>query len=293
MKAYPQSTGIDTIPADARIITPGGQSIPAHCSILASASPVLESLLYQPTRRRWNAHDHKTIFIPGVPYEAIEAFLSLIYSPRCLKKETGKEAMKMYGMHLLVLSHAYSIGWLKRAAELALAEQLTTEVVVDVLHLARQCDASQLYIRCMKWIAKNFAAVEKTEGWRFVHAHDPWLEINVLQFLQDTDLRINRRRKKMWEQGLYLQLSEAMECLVHICTEGCIGVGPYDMNLARVHVRASKHARAYNFSFATSQFADGSKAAPAASGCGSSSVSTPRFVSNLTAAKFRFAGSSE
>lgn len=41
--------------------------------------------------------------------------------------------------------------------------------------------------------------------------------------------RKKRTRKHREEQILYLQLSEAMECLEHICTEGCTSVGPYDM----------------------------------------------------------------
>ncbi|KAK7834624.1 btb/poz and taz domain-containing protein 1, partial [Quercus suber] len=79
------------------------------------------------------------------------------------------------------------------------------ENVVDVLQLARMCDAPNLYLKCMKLVANHFKAVEKTEGWK------------------------KRSRKLREEQSLYLQLSEAMECLEHICTEGCTSVGPYDM----------------------------------------------------------------
>lgn len=35
------------------------------------------------------------------------------------------------------------------------------------------------------------------------------------------------------EQGLYGELSEAMECLEHICSEGCTHVGPYDAEVKR------------------------------------------------------------
>ncbi|MQL81113.1 hypothetical protein Taro_013570 [Colocasia esculenta] len=37
--------------------------------------------------------------------------------------------------------------------------------------------------------------------------------------------RMSRNRKAL---NVYLQLNEAMECLQHICTEGCTEVGPYD-----------------------------------------------------------------
>lgn len=41
--------------------------------------------------------------------------------------------------------------------------------------------------------------------------------------------RKKRTKKQKEEQKLYIQLGEAMDCLVHICTEGCTSVGPYDM----------------------------------------------------------------
>ena len=40
---------------------------------------------------------------------------------------------------------------------------------------------------------------------------------------------VQRRRKwrrKRAEQRVYVELSEAMDCLDHICTEGCTEVGP-------------------------------------------------------------------
>lgn len=45
---------------------------------------------------------------------------------------------------------------------------------------------------------------------------------------------VQREKRTAWNrkaQNVYLQLSEAMECLQHICTEGCTEVGPYDGEL--------------------------------------------------------------
>jgi len=47
--------------------------------------------------------------------------------------------------------------------------------------------------------------------------------------MDEAESRRKRSRRLREEQSLYLQLSEAMECLEHICTEGCTSVGPYDM----------------------------------------------------------------
>lgn len=61
------------------------------------------------------------------------------------------------------------------------------ENVVDVLQLARMCDAPNLYLKCMKLVANNFKAVEKTEGWKFLQDHDPWLELEILHFMGEAE----------------------------------------------------------------------------------------------------------
>ncbi|XP_072964137.1 BTB/POZ and TAZ domain-containing protein 2-like [Typha angustifolia] len=204
---------------DIQIVTSDGRRIPAHLAVLASASSVMASIL---DRTRGLGDSGRVIMIPGVPCDAVVAFVRLLYS----STKGEKEAMGFYGMHLLVLSHVYGVAWLKRACEAALASRLTSDTVVDVLHLARQCDAPALYLRCMKLLAKYFADVEKSEAWKFVQAYDPWLELEILQFLQEAELRHKRRRRKRVEQGIYIELSEAMECLRHIYTEGCTDVRP-------------------------------------------------------------------
>ncbi|KDO69414.1 hypothetical protein CISIN_1g017954mg [Citrus sinensis] len=150
--------------------------------------------------------------------------------------------MEKYGIHLLALSHVYSVPQLKQRCTKGLGERLTIDNVVDVLQLARLCDAPDLYLRCMKLAASRFKAVEKTEGWKFLQDHDPWLELQILQFMDEAESRIKRTRRRRQEQGLYLQLSEAMECLEHICTEGCTSVGPYEVGPTKNRGPCSKFA---------------------------------------------------
>ncbi|KAK1387688.1 BTB/POZ and TAZ domain-containing protein 1-like [Heracleum sosnowskyi] len=126
------------------------------------------------------------------------------------------------------MSHVYLVPQLKQRCTKALAQELTIENVVDVLQLAKLCDAPGLYLKCMKLVYNNYKAVEHTEGWEFLQNHDPHLELDILQFIDEAELRKKRTRRHKEEQSLYVQLSEAMECLEHICTEGCTSVGPYD-----------------------------------------------------------------
>ncbi|CAI9112925.1 OLC1v1013434C2 [Oldenlandia corymbosa var. corymbosa] len=207
--------------ADVYIITSGGVRIPAQSTVLAASSPVLESIIDRPTKHR---SSEKSIPILGVPCDAVSVFVEILYSSKC-----NEEQMEKYGVHLLALSHVYLVPHLKQSCIKGLAKRLTIENVVDVLQLARLCDAPDLYLRCMKLLSSNFKAVEETEGWKFLQQHDPWLELDILQFMDEAESRKKRSRRHRQEQSLYLQLSEAMECLEHICTEGCTIVGPYDM----------------------------------------------------------------
>ncbi|XP_061340654.1 BTB/POZ and TAZ domain-containing protein 2-like [Gastrolobium bilobum] len=232
MQMAPQTISIDfhttrVLPLpepDVFIHTSDGTRIPAHTSILASASPVLENKIDRPRKHR---SSERIIQIHGVPSDAVTAFVSFLYSSRCAEDE-----MDRYGMHLLALSHVYMVPQLKQRCIKGLAQRLTTENVVDVLQLARLCDAPDLHLRCMKLLTNHFVTVEETEGWKFLIKHDPWLELDILRFMDENETRKEKSRRHREEQGLYAQLSEAMECLEHICTEGCIDVGPYDVEVS-------------------------------------------------------------
>ncbi|GAV62549.1 BTB domain-containing protein/zf-TAZ domain-containing protein [Cephalotus follicularis] len=207
---------------DLQILTSSGLRIPAHSGILASVSAVLENIIDRPRKHR---SSEKVIPILGVPTDAVLAFIGFLYSSRLCTEEE----MEKYGIHLLVLSHVYLVPQLKQRCVKGVGQGLTIENVVDVLQLARLCDAPDLYLRCMKLISNHFKSVETTEGWKFLQNHDPWLELHILQFIDEAESRKKRRKRFREEQSLYMQLSEAMECLEHICSQGCTSVGPYDV----------------------------------------------------------------
>ncbi|XP_058195217.1 BTB/POZ and TAZ domain-containing protein 1 [Rhododendron vialii] len=220
------SDQIPAEPLDVHVVTSGGQRIPAHRSVLASASPVLESMINRPRNHR--SSSPPTVRILGVPCKAVAVFLRFLSAAKCSEEELDK-----YGIHLLALSHAFLVPQLKRICSKALTERLTIDNVIDMIQLAQLCDAPSLHLRCMKLIFNSIKSVEKTEGWKFVQDHDPLLELQVLQFINELQLRKKRRRRHIHEQSLYSQLSEAMECLEHICAEGCTSVGPCDVEPAK------------------------------------------------------------
>ncbi|KAK6920594.1 Zinc finger, TAZ-type [Dillenia turbinata] len=243
---HPRLSG-EMPPPDVRIISSDGLRIPAHASILASASPVLENILDRPRKHR---RSEKIIPILGVPGDAVSAFVQFLYSSRC-----GEGEMEKYGIHLLALSHVFFMPQLKQKCIKSLIERLSIENVVDVLQLARLCDAPDLYLKCMKLVTGHFKSVEKTEAWKFLQKHDPWLELEILQFMDEEELRRKRSRRHREEQRLYLELSEAMECLEHICTEGCTGVGPYDMEPSSKREPCGKYATCHGIQLLIRHFA--------------------------------------
>lgn len=95
--------------------------------------------------------------------------------------------MEKYGIHLFVLSHVFYIPALKQVCTRELARQLTVENVVDMLQFARLCDAPSLNVKCMNMISKHIKDVEKTEAWKFLQDHDPWLELDILQFIDEVE----------------------------------------------------------------------------------------------------------
>ncbi|KAL9235589.1 hypothetical protein vseg_010335 [Gypsophila vaccaria] len=211
---------------DVAIVTSSGARIPAHSHILAMASAVMETSLEKAKRNTKTGE--KVLRILGVPHDAVSSFLRFLYTFRCTDEDIDK-----YGMHLLALSHVYSIPKLKQRCTNGLAIGLTIENVIDVLQLAKLCDAPDLHLKSMKLVLGKFKDVKKTEAWRFVRKHDPWLELDILQFMDEVESRKKRTKRHKDERQLYSQLSEAMDCLVHICTEGCTLVGPYDMDPTR------------------------------------------------------------
>ncbi|EEC71998.1 hypothetical protein OsI_04853 [Oryza sativa Indica Group] len=178
--------------ADVDVITSSGRRrIPAHSTVLASASPVLESILQRRLKKERDAAGgggkvrRAVVRIRGVTDDAAAAFVRLLYAGSSGDEE---EIDEKSAAQMLVLAHAYRVPWLKRRCEGAIGSRLTAESVVDTMQLAALCDAPQLHLRCTRLLAKEFKAVEKTEAWRFLQENDPWLELDILQRLHDADL---------------------------------------------------------------------------------------------------------
>ncbi|CAM0904137.1 unnamed protein product [Alopecurus aequalis] len=214
-------------PADMRVVMSDGQSIAAHSYVLASSSPVLERMI-DTARRGWGAEC--TIRVLGVSSDAVHAFIHFLYCSKVAPDE--EEVVGAHGPQLLALAHAYRVGWLKQAAEASVSARLTPDRVVDMLKLARLCDAPRLYLRCARLADKEFAAIELSEGWRFARRHDAALELELLKLMEVADQRRQRWAREKAAQEACRQLGDAMDSLEHIFT-GDDGAVCADMPCAR------------------------------------------------------------
>lgn len=64
---------------------------------------------------------------------------------------------------------------------------LTKENVIDVLQLARNCDAPRLSLICVRMVVKDFKAITSTEGWKIMKRANPALEQELVESVVDED----------------------------------------------------------------------------------------------------------
>ena len=96
--------------------------------------------------------------------------------------------MKKFVLHLLVLSHSYSVPSLKRVCiDLLEQDRLTRENVIDVLQLARSCDAPRLSLICVRMVVKDLKSVSSTEGWKVMRRANPALEQELVESVVEAD----------------------------------------------------------------------------------------------------------
>ncbi|KAH9619712.1 hypothetical protein KSS87_015824 [Heliosperma pusillum] len=165
--------------ADVFITTQPQLTVPAHFCVLSIASPVLGKCLQDSKPN----NGFRYINISGVPHGAVCAFIRFLYSS-CFEEED----MKKFALHLLVLSHSFVVPRLKRVCVEYLENcWLTYENVIDVLQLARNCDAPRLTLICIRMVVRYFKTVASTEGWKVMRRVNPDLEQELLDTIGPRD----------------------------------------------------------------------------------------------------------
>ncbi|CAH8309017.1 unnamed protein product [Eruca vesicaria subsp. sativa] len=243
-KVLQQALGADTV-----IQTEGNFRLSAHSTFLSAASPVLANLLDQ--SRDSNGKTY-LINLPAVPFEVAYIFLRFLYTSWYVLMSSNEnflaykaslmiihkpcsleeEEMNKCAFPLMLLSHWYSIPSLKRVCIEFLSREghINRETVLDMLQLARGCDATRLSFLCISMVIKDFEAISLTEAWKEMKESDPLLE-QELEAVFEAQTERQERRLKLEEKKTYLEVYEALEALVHIYREGCVTIGPRDKPL--------------------------------------------------------------
>jgi hypothetical protein len=86
--------------------------------------------------------------------------------------------MKEHPLHLLVLSHVFSMPSLKTVCVDQLERGfLAPDNVVDMLQLARLCDAPRLALACVRMVIGDFKTISLTDGWKVMRRANPSMEL--------------------------------------------------------------------------------------------------------------------
>jgi hypothetical protein len=96
--------------------------------------------------------------------------------------------MKEHALHLLVLSHVFSVPSLKAVCVDQLERGfLAPDNVVDMLQLARLCDAPRLALACARMVIGDFKTISLTDGWKVMRRTNPSMEQELLESLVEAD----------------------------------------------------------------------------------------------------------
>lgn len=135
-------------------------------------------------RRSWQTFPFT--FLTAFSSTLIEMFKTYIFFDILCSYE--EEELKKFVLHLLVLSHSYLVPPLKRVCMYHLEQGwLTKENVIDVLQLARMCDAPRLSLICIRMAVKDFKSISLTEGWKVMKRANPALEQELVESVVEED----------------------------------------------------------------------------------------------------------
>ncbi|KAF8687298.1 hypothetical protein HU200_042979 [Digitaria exilis] len=153
----------------------GGESFPAHKSILAARSPIFEVVFFGSIKEgnSWRVEDMEA--------DVFRAVLRFIYTDDVPAAELDESSM---AEHLLAAADRYGLDRLKVICERKLYAGINVDTVAATLALAKQHDCSVLKARCVEFIvgsAERFGAVMATEGYKHLAARYPLVLVELVK----------------------------------------------------------------------------------------------------------------
>lgn len=171
---YLESQYLNERTADVYFITENNEWVPAHKSILAANSLLLENQFNESIGLR-------TIEVPDVSSSAFAEFLFSFYSKYPEKRFTVEN-----GRSVLKLAKAFDMVFCTRAFEQFLMKNLTIETICFGLDLAKSYELADLELHCQKRINEKKGEVFNSKG--FLH-----IDLNILQKILEFLTIIDRK----------------------------------------------------------------------------------------------------
>ncbi|VAI79462.1 unnamed protein product [Triticum turgidum subsp. durum] len=149
----------------------GGETFPAHRSVLAARSSVFNAELLGPMKERTDA----SIRLDGIEAKVFKAMLHFVYTDSLPHIDAG-EVMPM-AQHLLVVADRYNLAKLKSKCEDTLRGHFNTSTVATILVLAEQHCCGALKDACFEFVAPlgKFKALTASDGFEHLMGSCPHL----------------------------------------------------------------------------------------------------------------------
>ena len=90
--------------------------------------------------------------------------------------------------------------------------------MIDVLQLARNCDAPRLAFICVRMVVRDFKSISSSEGWKVMKHANPALEQELVESVVEADT-VSQNLLYVW-RSLYLLLiyfQNRITLLCYIC----------------------------------------------------------------------------
>ncbi|KAK3122196.1 hypothetical protein QOZ80_8BG0666300 [Eleusine coracana subsp. coracana] len=157
-----------TVGADVSFVV-GGETFPAHRSVLAAWSPVFKAELFGSMADAATT----TITVQDMDPAAFEAMLRFMYTDALLPADDALDMMQ----HLLAAADRYALDRLKLLCAAKLWDSVSVDTVASILVSAEAYSVPELKRKCIDFFCrkKNFKKVAFTEGFAILLQNFPKL----------------------------------------------------------------------------------------------------------------------
>ncbi|WCJ41554.1 BTB-POZ and MATH domain 4 [Euphorbia peplus] len=181
-----------------------GEKICAHKLVLAARSPSLRSQFFDDKEE-----DKQEIHITDVEPKVFKAMLHFMYWD-VLTEDVDKEKSSLSCVSvsetltakLLAAADRYGLDRLRLMCESHLCKDISVDSVASILALADSHHATELKAVCLRFAARNLAAVIRSDGFEYLKENCPSLQSELLKTVAgcEEDCSSGGKTRSVWAQ---------------------------------------------------------------------------------------------